>query len=448
MKDLYLRHVAERQRKAEAALDEAGFDELVLGSGTPFTHFADDQDAPFRTNPHFAHWTPLAGPHHLLVVRSARKPLLVRVAPEDYWYDQAPIGDPFWKEAFELVEVGSVDAAWKELSTNGRRAFIGDAGTRATELGLAANPADLIHRLDWGRSHKSDYEVACLVEAEKQAGRGHAAARAAFLGGASELELHQVYVSAVGCTDDELPYPTIVALDSHGATLHYTGKRTERNGKVFLLDAGAKHLGYASDVTRTWTSERCDGTFRDLVRGMDALQQELCARVKPGLDYFELHKRAHVQIGDLLRELRVLKLGGEDALARGVTRPFFPHGLGHFLGIQVHDVSGHQRNPAGGRKEPPKDHPYLRTTRMIEERQVFTVEPGCYFIPMLLREHRSGATKDAFDWKLVDRLTSCGGVRIEDNVLVTAIGHENLTRPWLDAPSKDLVSPLDVRTSR
>ena len=112
-------------------------------------------------------------------------------------------------------------------------------------------------------------------------------------------------------------------------------------------------------------------------------------------------------------------------------RTLLPHGLGHFLGLQVHDVAGHQAAPEGGTKEPPARHPFLRTTRTIEEGQVFTIEPGLYFIPMLLREHRAGDTAACFDWDLVDRLTPCGGIRIEDNVLVTADGHRNLTRPLI-----------------
>jgi Xaa-Pro dipeptidase len=105
--------------------------------------------------------------------------------------------------------------------------------------------------------------------------------------------------------------------------------------------------------------------------------------------------------------------------------------LGHFLGIQVHDVGGHQKEPAGGTNPPPEQYPLLRTTRTLEENQVFTVEPGLYFIEMLLRDFREGDDKDAFDWSLIDRLAPCGGIRIEDNVVVTADGHRNLTREYL-----------------
>ena len=433
--DLYADHVRTRRQKAEQALSATGFDALLVSSGTPFRYYADDMDAPHHETPHFAHWLPLSGTGHLLLVRSGHKPLVVRVAPEDYWYEQSPLGAPFWAAQFDIREVPSADDAWDLVSTRGRStAYVGDAPEQARERGFLAseiNPSNLLARLDWDRSYKSPYEVACTEEAERMGARGHKAARAAFQSGASELEIHHTYVEAVGCTDKELPYETIVCHDEKGAILHYVGKRTQRDGKVLLIDAGARHNGYASDITRTWTTPAADKVFSELVVGMDELQQRLVDQVRPGLPYLDLHLAAHIAIGDLLHRTGVIKLRGEDALAAGVTSPFFPHGLGHFLGLQVHDVAGHQKAFEGGRVEPPSEHPYLRTTRTIEEGQIFTVEPGLYFIEMLLRGHRSGPTAQHFDWRLIDRLAPCGGIRIEDNVLVTADGHRNLTRPLI-----------------
>lgn len=434
---LFLDHLRVRQSKAEAALAATGFDSLVIQSGKPFTYFADDMDAPFRTTPHFAHWCPLDGPSHLLHVRAGKKPLLAAVKPEDYWYEQAPIGTPFWADGFELHVVPDEAAAWKLVHPShrpGRAAYLGDDAAAAQAHGIApgcVQPAALTARLDWDRATKTAYEVACLETAEVDAARGHKAARSAFVEGASELEIHQAYVAAVGCVDKDLPYETIVCLDEKSAILHYTGKRASaKRGKVLLIDAGAKTNGYGSDVTRTWTTEKADATFRELVLGVDRLQQELCALVQPKKPYLELHLAAHAKIADLLNAIGVLeKKRGHEAVAAGLTRPFFPHGLGHFLGIQVHDVGGRQRAPEGGVLAPPAEHPYLRTTRTIEVDQVFTIEPGVYFIEMLLRPLRAGPAKDEIAWDVVDRLTPFGGVRVEDNVLVTADGHRNLTRP-------------------
>ncbi|MBK8179813.1 MAG: Xaa-Pro dipeptidase [Planctomycetes bacterium] len=428
----YALHVAERQRRAEAVLAAAGYDGYVVSSGKPFTHYADDMDAPFHSVPHFAHWLPLDGPHHLLHVRTGKRAQVVRYAPEDYWYEQLALGDVFWRAHFELSEVPEASKAWSVLKLAGRTAYLGDEPELARAAGIREqdiNPAGLIARLDWERAYKTDYEVACLEVAEAAGARGHLAALAAFERGASELAIHHEYLAAVGCTEEQLPYHTIIALDHKGATLHYTGKRGGEGGRVLLIDCGAEYLGYGSDITRTWTRKGCDATFRDLVKGVDQLQQRLCARVKPGIDYLELHVAAHDEIANLLHELGVLRLGGREAVELGLTRPFFPHGLGHFLGIQVHDVGGRQKAPEGGLVPPPAAYPFLRTTRRVEERQVFTIEPGVYFIEMLLRAHRQGASAQHFDWALIDRLTPFGGVRVEDDVLVIADGHRNLTRP-------------------
>ncbi len=94
-------------------------------------------------------------------------------------------------------------------------------------------------------------------------------------------------------------------------------------------------------------------------------------------------------------------------------------------------MAGKQLGPDGEFKPSPAEHPFLRTTRVIDEGQVFTVEPGLYFIPMLLRPFRNGEHAAQFDWKQIDELTPLGGIRIEDNLLVTATGHRNLTRAQL-----------------
>jgi Xaa-Pro dipeptidase len=428
---LFQLHLADRQRTAEEALAHAGFDTLVISSGKVYTHFADDQDAPFHPTPHFAHWCPLAGPHHVLVIRPGHRPRLIRYAPEDFWYEQLPLGDPFWASGFELEEVGTVDEVWNRLGTLTRSAYIGNELDRAEAAGLERNPTLLTAHLDWFRTTKSAYEVQCIEEATVIAARAHRAARAAFFSGASELEIHHAYIQAAGIVDHEMPYGSIVALNEKGAILHYEGKRKLRNGAVLLIDAGAQVRGYAADITRTMAAPHCDPRFAALIAGMEKIELQLCDLVNPGLPYGDLHHQGHVLIAGLLQESGILKTTPGEAVEKGLSRAFFPHGLGHHLGIQVHDVAGRQDAPDGTPKPPPSLHPTLRTTRTIDADQVFTVEPGLYFIPMLLRPFRENEHKAAFNWPLIDELTPCGGIRIEDNLLVTPTGHRNLTRPHL-----------------
>src|SRR6188768_4441354 len=124
---LYPEHVRARQAKAEQALSASGFDAMVIQAGTPFTYYADDMDAPFHATPHFAHWVPLEGPHHLLVVQPGQKPRVIAVKPEDYWYEQTPVGSPFWAAAFDVEQVPDEAAAWKRAAPKGRTAYVGDS---------------------------------------------------------------------------------------------------------------------------------------------------------------------------------------------------------------------------------------------------------------------------------------------------------------------------------
>jgi Xaa-Pro dipeptidase len=428
---LFARHVDRLQEETAKSLADTGYGSLVVSSGAPHTYFADDQDAPFHATPHFGHWCPLGGPHHLLHVVPGRRPRLIRCAPEDYWYEQGGVTDPFWLDAFDFAEAGSADAAWAAVGHPARAAYVGNETDRAARAGLAANPSPLVARLDWTRSYKDDYEVRCLEEATVLGARGHEAARAAFAAGASELEIHYAFVAAVGVPEAQLPYPTIVATDEKAATLHYESKRKLRDRRVLLLDAGAQARGYACDITRTTPAPGCDPRYVALVTRMDALERELASASTPGRPYLEVHLEAHRGVAGMIADLGLVKVSAEEAWERGFTHPFLPHGVGHHLGIQVHDVAGRQRDREGTPAPPPPDHPYLRNTRTIEPGHVLTIEPGLYFIPMLLRAFRSGPHASSFDWDAIDALTPYGGVRVEDNVLVTASGPRNLTREQL-----------------
>lgn len=431
LKSLFLVHLQERQAYAEQALAATGFDALVISAGEPYTYFADDVDAPFRTIPHFRHHCPLTGPHHVLLIRPGHKPRLIRYAPEDFWYEQLPLDNPFWQEGFELIEAGTVDAVWEQLEAVSHGAYIGNELVRADKAGLKLNPANLTAHLDWGRAYKSDYELVSMEEASQVGGRAHLAAREAFLQGGTELEIHQAFVKAAACQDHELAFPSIVALNEKGATLHYENKRSVGHGHVLLLDCGARVRDYPSDITRTTAAPSCDPRFKSLLAAMDRMQLELCAELRPNRPFGEIHHLCHRKTAGILTEAGILKVTPEEALAKGFTRPFMPHGLGHHLGIQVHDVGGKAAGPDGSIQAPPPEYPTLRTTRILEARQVLTVEPGLYFIPMLLRPFREGEHASAFNWKLIDELSPCGGIRIEDNVVITETGNRNLTRPYL-----------------
>jgi Xaa-Pro dipeptidase len=251
---------------------------------------------------------------------------------------------------------------------------------------------------------------------------------AAFKSGVTELELHNAYLAASGQRETELPYPNIIALNEHAATLHFTRLRADAPpvARSLLIDAGAEYNGYAADVTRTYSASETDD-FAALIASMDALQQRVCAEVKPGADFVVLHAFANRQLTTVLSEHGIITCSADEAVATGVTRAFLPHGLGHLLGLQVHDAGGRLADRTGRKREPPPLAPYLRLTRTLEPGVVTTIEPGLYFIPSLLKPLLA-KHEDKLNRAMIERLVPFGGIRIEDDVEVTADGHRNLTR--------------------
>ncbi len=429
---LYPEHVQYRQRGVEHALTETDYRGLLIHGGQPISYFADDQSAPFRPTPHFSAWLPARGPGHCLVLRIGRRPLLLHYTAADYWYEPSALDPLFWGAEFEIVEVDSADALRRALPDTRGFAFIGADDRVAASWGIAAeavNDDTLRAHLDWGRGTKSAYEVACIEAATERAAVAHSAAANEFGDGASELEIHQAYLRALGDTERDLPYDNIIALDTHAAVLHYQNKRRRRDGNLLLIDAGASTHGYACDITRTYLRDDTS-VMESLRRALDQLQQTLCAQLKPGVSFVDVHRQAHRLAAELLCELELLKCSPQQAFDNGYTRPFLPHGLGHLLGVQVHDVGGHQHSANGAIVAPPAEYPALRLTRCLEPGMVLTVEPGIYIIDQLLQPFRK-SENSAFAWHAIDRLRPYGGIRIEDNVVITPDGHRNITREYM-----------------
>ena len=285
----------------------------------------------------------------------------------------------------------------------------------------------LLTRLHLARTRKTPYEVACIDAASRLAAVAHREAERAFREGCSEFQIHQRYLASCAHTDYELPYNNIVALNTHGSALHYQARERSapESSRSFLIDAGCTVNAYASDITRTHARE--EGVFSGLIGAMDLMQQALIERVHAGLDYRELHLQAHHEIAAILADFGIIDVAADDAVESGLSAVFYPHGLGHFIGLQTHDVAGLIDNE--GEPIPrPDGHPFLRLTRRLEPGNVLTIEPGLYFIAPLLERWRSERSGAGIDWELVERLAPYGGIRIEDNILVTEDGCENLTR--------------------
>lgn len=427
LEQLYRDHLRVVMARADKALAGCGFDGLIVGSGSLRTLYLDDSSYPFKPNPRYRAWLPNASPDCFVIYRPGSRPRLVFHQPDDYWY--LPPADPegYWVGSFEVQVVRSPAELKGLVGAKGRWAVLGEPGPATEGLG-EHDPPVLVGRLDYHRAVKTPYEVECMALASATGARAHRAAESAFRSGASEYEIHLSYCRAAGAREEELPYNNIIAFDTHAAVLHYQVLDRERPKGVrsFLIDAGAQHAGYASDITRSYAAAA--GEFQGLIGAVDSAQQKLAAQVKPGVDYREIHLEAHRAIGSILVDHRLISGTAEAAVKSGLTSVFFPHGIGHLLGIMVHDAGGFMAAADGGTLPKPEGHPYLRLTRPLEKGFVVTVEPGIYFIDSLLAKAKGAAIGSAIQWKAVDALRPCGGIRIEDNVLAQDGAPRNLTR--------------------
>ncbi len=424
-------HLAAVCERSARALEACGYAGLLVHSGSLLTVFEDDRTYPFEAHAPFKVWAPLGDvPDCFLWFEPGRSPRLIVDRAKDYWYKPADMPEGYWTRHFDIRAAADRRAARALLPADlTRAAYIGDALPELASWGIGAvNPGQLMRRLDYARAAKSPYELECLREASRLGAAGHRAAERAFRAGASEFEIELAFLAACGQREQELPYNPIIALNAGGAVLHYQvlEKDPPPERLSLLIDAGCEFAGYASDITRTYAA--ADADFAALIARMDRMQQALCAGVRAGIDWRDVQHRAHELTAQLLREADLVRCSAEEALASGLTRVFLPHGIGHLLGLEVHDVGGFMRSADGPDIPRPEGHPYLRLTRVLEEGFVVTMEPGIYFIGQLLDSARAAPHGRHINWPRVEALSKFGGIRVEDDLAVTREGCENLTR--------------------
>jgi len=438
---LYPAHIDALCARHGHALENSGAAHLVIFSGSPKYAFLDDFQYPFKANAHFLSWVPLPRlPLSYIAYTPGEKPVLVYYLPRDYWYPVPAQPDGYWTAFFDIRVVHDFDDIAEHVPAAREKCIlIGEIDDDAHALGIErVNPTAAVNILHFARGIKTDYEVECMRIASRRGVLGHLAAESAFRAGMSEFDIHRAYCKAVSHTDNELPYGNIVALNDHGAVLHYSelDRQPPDNAYSFLIDAGAQVHGYAADITRTYSF--ADRRFEELIERMNTTQLEIVGKVGVGVDYAELHVEAHRMLGGVLVDAGIASGDPDTLLATGVTSTFFPHGLGHLLGVQVHDVGGFMIDESGNISDPPSGHPFLRLTRKLEENMVLTIEPGIYVIDMLLDKLRGTPAENHVLWGELDWLRPFGGIRIEDDVRVTAQGCENLTRTAFSAIASEL----------
>jgi len=232
-----------------------------------------------------------------------------------------------------------------------------------------------------------------------------------------------------------MAYPIICTIN--GQILHNHHYQNElKKGQLLLIDAGAESAGhYATDITRTYP---VGGKFttqqKELYKIVLDAEQEAVQAIRPGIPYVEVHQIAATVITKGLKELGLMKGDVADAVKHGAHALFFPHGIGHMLGLDVHDMEDIGEEFIGYDQEFKRSEQfgtaYLRLAKRLQPGYVVTVEPGIYFIdPLIDKWHSEGRYRDFIDYRVVNKYRGSGGIRLEENILVTEKGQRLIGKP-------------------
>ena len=428
---MYSNHYKYVSEIINQGMEKAELDGVLIYSGHTHNYFLDDMPYAFACNPHFKWMLPITEtPHCIIHYNQGQKPILYLYQPQDYWHSLPKMAEGDWTDFFEIVTIGCKEDV-PDFSNLKNHGWIGQDDSCEFD-NLQHNPKTYIDYVHFHRACKTNYEIKNIRQANILALKGHNAALQCFNKGYSEFESHMAYMLATNHNEYQLPYGNIIAQNENGAVLHYQHMQRKRLAKEdlksFLIDAGCSVNGYVSDITRTYSY--ADNDFSQMIKAVEKMQITIGQQATVGTSYISLHRQAHLMLADILKDFDVITCDAQIAHDTGLSNIFFPHGLGHYLGLQVHDIGGHQNDEQGTILSPPELHPFLRLTRTLQENNVITIEPGIYFIDILLEKAKANPQEMGkyINWSRVKDFKPYGGIRIEDNIVVKAENPINLTR--------------------
>lgn len=294
---------------------------------------------------------------------------------------------------------------------------------------------DLIKAVVALRSFKSAEEVAELEEAIETAYEMHVTAMKMCRPGVKEQEIYGTIEGIALSKGAGVSFPVILSMN--GQTLHnHDHSGILKAGRMLLVDAGAEsNMHYASDITRTTPVGGKFGPMqKEIYEIVLKANMEAINATKPGVSNRDVHFIAVRALATGLKELGLMKGDTADAVSQGAHAMFMPHGIGHMLGLDVHDMEALGENFVGYNDEVKRSDQFgtafLRFALPYKPGHVFTIEPGCYFIPELIDKWKSEKKFMSFiDYEKLEKYMSVGGIRIEDNVLITTDSHKVLGKP-------------------
>lgn len=422
----------------------------VLKGGESATRYCSDTEPVFRQESYF-HWAfGVDEPDCFgaLDLDTAKAILFVPKLPDSYavWMGKLhTLEDVATKYAVD--EVLYVEQLAEALKSRGAQTLLtlrgrnSDSGKMSQEAsfpgmdGFKVDHATLYEVMAECRVFKTPLEMEVLRYANKVSSEAHKEIMRRVKPGMFEYQLESLFLHR--CYADggarHVSYTCICGSGGNGAVLHYghagaPNDRAIQDGDLCLFDMGCEYYCYSSDITCTFPA---NGRFSDDQKGVYnavlSASRAVLDALRPGVRWPDMHLLAERRILQGLKDMGVLQ-GDVDAMMEArLGATFMPHGLGHLMGCDVHDVGGYLTGNPARPSEPGLRS--LRTARSLEAGMVLTVEPGCYFIDALLDEAlKSPRLRGFLVAAKVERLRTFGGVRIEDDVAITETGHEMLTK--------------------
>ena len=294
---------------------------------------------------------------------------------------------------------------------------------------------DLIKAVISMRSIKEKVEIEEIEKAEDIAYEMHVTAMRMCKQGVREQDIFGAIEGIALAKGAGTSFPIILSIN--GQTLHnHSHGNILTKGKMMVCDAGAEtNLHYASDITRTTpVGGKFNDKQKDIYEIVLKANTEAIKVTRPGMSNRDLHFMACKIITTEMKNLGLMKGDVDEAVKEGAHALFMPHGLGHLMGLDVHDMEALGENFIGYNADVKRSEQFgtafLRFALPYKPGHVFTVEPGCYFIPELIEKWKAeGKLKEFINYSKIDAYMSIGGIRIEDNVLITEKGHKVLGKP-------------------
>ncbi|RSL57459.1 putative Xaa-Pro aminopeptidase [Fusarium duplospermum] len=397
----------------------------------------NDEPEPFRQRRFFYYLTGCNLPdcYYIYDIQSSKSILFIPpIDPDSVIWSGLPLSID---EALQNYDVDEVKLT-SEL--NATLAHLGQSNPQSTAYAIANQVSDHVTFLEFEKKNfdalkeaievsrvvKDEFEVAMIRKANHVSDIAHRAVLEKAKTAVNEREFEAAFLErCVAHGAKEMAYHPIAASGRAAATLHYVTNESPLEGKLnLLMDAGAEWNNYAADITRTFPlSGKFSKESREIYEIVLKMQNDCIAVLKEGVLWDDVHLLAHKIAIDGLLSIGILKGDKDEILKARTSAAFLPHGLGHYLGMDTHDTGGNANYD-----DEDKLFRYLRVRGTLPSGSVITVEPGIYFCNFIIAPYLEDPVHSKFiDSAVLDKYWDVGGVRIEDNILITKDGYENLT---------------------